>query len=129
MWVRGSSMSPTICEGEIVVGWMVKDTSSLQRSDIITFHPVTNNQETYVKRVIGLPGDTIEAQNDFLFVNGMSDGLSQPGTGTWGPMTVDDDCIFALGDNRAVSIDSRTIGCIPFQQVCAKIVWKSTLLS
>lgn len=122
MWVRGSSMSPTICEGEIVVGWMVKDTSCLQRSDVITFHPVADNQETYVKRVIGLPGDVVEAQNDLLFVNGMSDGYSELETGTWGPITVPPDTVFVLGDNRAVSCDSRTIGCIQLQQVCAKVI-------
>lgn len=127
--VRGRSMQPTLRDGALIISHTVKDLSDLEHGDVITFHPTPNSRAAYVKRVVGLPGDVIEAQNDLLFINGKSDGLSQFGTGTWGPMTVNDDCVFALGDNRAVSIDSRTLGCIPFQQVCAKVVWKSALLS
>ena len=129
MLVHGRSMQPTLGNGTLTISHTVKDLSDLAYGDVITFHPIPNSPAAYVKRVVGLPGDVIEAQSDLLFVNGKSDGLSQLGTGTWGPMTVNDDCVFALGDNRTVSIDSRTLGCIPFQQVCAKVVWKSALLS
>lgn len=127
--VCGTSMASTFDDGEYVLVAAVRDCQELQRGDVITFHPTSDRRTTYVKRVVGLPGDVIEAQNDLLFVNGKSNGVSQIGTGTWGPITIDDDCIFALGDNRAVSIDSRTLGCIPFQQVCAKAIWQNGLLS
>lgn len=129
MLVHGRSMQPTLRDGALIISHTIKDSSGLRRGDVIIFHPTPDSQTAYVKRVVGLPGDVIEAQNDLLFINGKSNGLSRLGTGTWGPMTVNDDCVFALGDNRAVSIDSRTLGCIPFQQVCAKVVWKSALLS
>ena len=129
MLVHGRSMQPTLGDGTLIISYTVKDLSDLEHGDVITVHPTPDSHAAYVKRVIGLPGDVVEAQNDLLFINGKSDGLSQLGTGTWGPMTVNDDCVFALGDNRTVSIDSRTLGCIPFQQVCAKVVWKSVLLS
>ena len=129
MLVHGRSMQPTLGDGEVIISLTVKDLSNLEHGDVITFHPDPDGQVTYVKRIAGLPGDVIEAQNGLLFISGESDGISLPGTGTWGPVTVNDDCIFALGDNRAVSIDSRSLGCIPFQQVCAKVVWKSALLS
>lgn len=127
--VHGRSMQPTLRDGALIISLTVKDLSELEHGDVITFHPTPNSQAAYVKRVVGLPGDVIEAQNDFLFINGKSNGLSQLGTGTWGPMIVNDGCVFALGDNRAVSIDSRTLGCIPFQQICAKVVWKNVPLS
>lgn len=127
--VHGRSMQPTLGDGALIVSYTIKDSSDLRRGDVIIFHPSPDSQVAYVKRVVGLPGDVIEAQNDLLFINGKSSGFSQLGTGTWGPMIVNDGCVFALGDNRAVSIDSRTLGCIPFHQVCAKVVWKGVLLS
>ena len=129
MLVRGRSMQPALGDGSLIISCTVKDLSDLGHDDVIIFHPAPDSQIAYVKRVIGLPGDVIEAQSNLLFLNGTSDGIFRMGTGTWGPITIDDDCVFVMGDNRAVSIDSRTIGCIPFQQICAKVVWKSSLLS
>lgn len=129
MLVHGQSMQPTLGDGALIMSSTVKDLSDLEHGDVITFHPAPNSQTSYVKRIVGLPGDVIEAQNDLLFVNGKSDGLSQPGTGTWKPITVPPNAVFVLGDHRTASIDSRTIGCIPLQQICAKVIWKSALLS
>lgn len=129
MLVRGQSMQPTLGDGTLTISLTAKLFPSLEHGDVITFHPASNSQVAYVKRIIGLPGDTIEAQNDLLFINGKSDGYSQPGTGTWGPITVPPNEVFVLGDNRAVSVDSRTIGCIPLQQICTKVIGKGVLLS
>lgn len=128
MLVHGRSMQPTLGDGELIISCTVTDLSSLEHGDVIIFHPAPYDQATYVKRIVGLPGDVVEAQNDLLFINGKSDGISQIGTGTWGPVTVNDDCIFVLGDNRGSSCDSRTFGCIPFTQTCAKVIGKSILL-
>lgn len=127
--VHGRSMQPTLRDGALIISLTVKDLSDLEHGDVITFYPTPNSQAAYVKRVVGLPGDVIEAQNDLLFINGKSNGLSQLGTGTWGPVTVNDNCTFVLGDNRRSSCDSRTFGCIPFTQICSKIIGKNMLLS
>ena len=120
--VRGSSMQPTISEGELVVGWMVKDRSSLRRGDVITFHPVHSTDVTYVKRIVALPGEIVEVQDDMLLVNGKDVGLSYTGTGTWGSVVVEDNYIFVLGDNRIRSIDSRIFGSVPVEQIVARVI-------
>lgn len=129
MLVRGRSMQPTLGDGTLIISHTIKDSSGLGYGDVITFHPIPDGQVTYVKRVVGLPGDILEARSNFLFVNGVSDGISQTGTGTWGPITVPPNTVFLLGDNRVASCDSRTLGCISFSQICAKVIGKSVLLS
>lgn len=129
MMVRGSSMKPTFHDRELVIGFIIKDILHLERGDVATFYPIASCPNIYIKRIVGLPGDILEAQSDLLFVNGMSDGISQTGTGTWGPITVPPNTVFLLGDNRAASCDSRTLGCISFSQICAKVIGKSVLLS
>lgn len=119
--IRGSSMKPTLHDRELVIGFMVRDTSDLQRGDVITFSPTASSQVTYIKRIIGLPGDIVEAQNDLIFINGRSDGTSRRGTGTWGPVRIDDGYIFVLGDNRSHSTDSRILGPVPMEQIVARV--------
>lgn len=115
-------MQPTYHDGEIIIGFTVKNTSSLERGDIITFRPFASNQAVYIKRIVGLPGETIEARGGLLFINGVSDGISQPGTGTWGPVQVEGGCVFVLGDNRARSSDSRVFGPVPSGRVLTRVL-------
>lgn len=75
--VSGSSMYPTLKDNQkiLVNKWDVKSTSNLKRGDVIVFKADPNNpnreagRDIYVKRVIGLPGDTVEAKNGTLYVN------------------------------------------------------------
>lgn len=127
--ICGTSMESTLVNGDYVLAVTVHDCTELRRDDVITFYPSLGSQDIYVKRVAGVPGDILEARGDLLFVNGKSDGYSQTGTGAWGPITVPQNTVFVLGDNRAVSLDSRSIGCIPFRQVCAKIIGENLSLS
>lgn len=120
--VRGHSMQPLIYEGALIVGRTVTDTSSLGRGDVITFHPFHSTGVTYIKRIVALPGEMVEARNDILLVNGEDVGLSCIGTGTWGPTVVGDGCLFVLGDNRSCSIDSRIFGAVPVEHVVARVI-------
>lgn len=120
--VRGNSMQPAYHDGEIVIGVTVKDASSLGRGDVVTFYPPTSEQIVYIKRIVGLPGETVEARGGLLFINGISDGISQPGMGTWGPVEIDDGCIFLLGDNRSRSNDSHVFGPVPIERVLTRVV-------
>lgn len=86
------------------------------RGSIVTFAHPTDPSRVLVKRLIGLPGDTIAIENGTVFVNGQQldepyvtyhDGRSVP------PLTVPDTAIYVLGDNRPASNDSRSFGPVP----------------
>lgn len=122
--VRGRSMQPMLSDGNLIISLTAKDPPSLEHGDVITFHPAPDSRTAYVKRVAGVPGDILEARGDLLFLNGTSNGISQMGTGTWGPITVPVGEVFVLGDNRGASIDSRTFGCVALQQIESKMIGK-----
>jgi signal peptidase I len=101
-----------------------------KRQQIVIFRPVIPGETSdVIKRVIGLPGDTIDIRNGSVWVNGerlreeYAVGRTDPGepllvrSGLMGknafPYTVPPDCFFVMGDNRGNSLDSRFVGCIP----------------
>ena len=106
-----------------------------KRFDIIVFHAPENKD--YIKRVIGLPGDTVEYKDDTLYMNGkpyeepyldeykkeVIDGpLTDPFTleEKIGQETVPKVTLFVMGDNRRFSKDSRHIGTVPMEEVLGK---------
>lgn len=126
--ICGMSMVSSFADGEYVFTYKVHDCSNLRRGDVITFYPDQSSSITYIKRVVGLPGETIEARDNTVYVNGRAVSFWH-GTGNWEPITVPANAVFVLGDNRAHSLDSRMLGCIPFSQICAKVIGKDVLLS
>lgn len=104
-----------------------------KRQQIIIFKPPFDpSQPDYVKRVIGLPGDTIDIRDGSVWVNGerlqenYTLGLSEPAPAgqapigyevTKFPYRVPQDCYFAMGDNRGNSYDSRFWGCVPRKDI------------
>ena len=119
--VRGTSMNPTLHDGGFYFGQSFKNGELPERGDIVVFRPNPASPIRYVKRVIGVPGDIITAEDDALYVNGcFVDKVV--GTGTWFADEVPADNIFVIGDNRSVSMDSRRFGFIPVTQVDLKIL-------
>ncbi|MBM7647151.1 signal peptidase I [Bacillus ectoiniformans] len=126
--VDGLSMMPTLQNGDRMV---VNKIGDPERFDIVVFHAPENKD--YIKRVIGLPGDTVEYKNDKLYVNGkyyeepyLDEYKSQqdgPLTSDFtleeitGQKTVPEGEIFVLGDNRLFSKDGRHIGTIKMDEV------------
>jgi len=118
--VQGASMEPTLHNEErLFVNKFTAFTDSFNRGDIVIIKR-PGETERYVKRIIGLPGDTISMENDQLFVNGKvieEDYLqenreeakqqSMKLTEDFGPIEVPDGNYFVMGDNRLVSMDSR----------------------
>lgn len=104
------------------------------RGDIIVLDPPlsASAQKPYIKRVIGEPGDTVELRNDQVFING--ERIEEPylegaetkcrPAQTCGPLTVPEDSVFVLGDNRGNSEDSRIFGVVPIENIIGK-AWLS----
>ncbi len=85
---------------------------------------------TFIKRVIGLPGEHIEIKDNKVYINGEeykepylgSDVVTTPLDGPYTDFIVPEGCIFAMGDNRMHSKDCRAFGCIPTSRVEGKVV-------
>lgn len=120
--VCGSSMQPTLREDSFVIAVVVADKTALQRGDVVTFFPPLTDDVAYVKRIVAVSGDVVEARGDVLLVNGKESEFSFSGAGTWGPTIVGDGCVFVLGDNRFHSIDSRIFGAVPVEQIVARVI-------
>lgn len=134
--VDGQSMMPTLEHNDrMIVNKIGYTLGEPDRFDIVVFHAPENKD--YIKRVIGLPGDTLFYKNDVLYING--EPVEEPyleqykKLSTRKPFTPDfhlrdvtgfdkipEGHIFVLGDNRQHSKDSRTIGVVPIEQVVGK---------
>lgn len=83
-----------------------------KRGDIIIFKYPDDESQLFIKRLIGLPGDTVEIRNGKVFINGVEDEeanshVPETPTGNYGPYVVPEGSYFMLGDNREHSKDSR----------------------
>ncbi len=150
--VNGESMQPTLAEGERLVvnkivylriGWNdladvipfldpspVSADSTLftfsqpKHGDVIIFHYPLDPTRDFVKRVIGVPGDTIEIQRGQVFRNGVAieePYVSRPDHRSTGAVGVPAGAYYVLGDNRAVSTDSREWGMVPLENVVGRM--------
>jgi len=113
--IESVSMQPNLYEGEYVIVDKISYTlSTPQRGDIIVFEKT--GQPDLIKRVIGLPGDTVEVRNQQVFVNGVAlkePYIANPPNYAFGPVQVEPGRYFVLGDNRSNSSDSHVWGTIP----------------
>ena len=104
-----------------------------KRGDILVFIYPEDRSKDFIKRLIGLPGDTIEIRNKKIFLNSIPlndtrgvyvDTLIIPGSvqprDNFGPVTVPEDSIFVMGDNRDESYDSRFWGFVKMKDVLGK---------
>jgi signal peptidase I len=112
--IEGSSMEPNLHDGEYVlidkVSYMFHPP---ERGDVIVF--IRPGERDYIKRVIGLPGDTVEIRGGQVRVNGVplaEPYLNQPTRSDVAPRQVEPGQYFVMGDNRNNSTDSRTFGSI-----------------
>ncbi len=119
-FIPSESMLPTLEVGDrVLVNKLAYSVGDVERGDVVVFHkpaslPVSDVNE-FIKRVIGLPGDTIEGRDGVVFVNGelLDEPYLPPGviTDTFA-RTVPDGQLFVMGDNRNNSQDSRSFGTI-----------------
>lgn len=117
--VRGNSMDPTLKDKEfIVVNKINYILNKAKRFDIVVI--VRNDDgDRLIKRVIGLPGETVEYKDEELYINGekVETPIDFPHTNDFIYEELDDDEYFVMGDNRIPSIDSRKLGPIKSNEI------------
>ena len=114
--IENHSMEPNFYDGQFVlVNKLAYRLGQPARGDVVVFHNPRNTNEDYIKRILGLPGDTVEVHDQTVFVNGrpvlenFPHNAIQPGDYA-PPVTVGDNQLFVMGDNRPNSSDSRVFG-------------------
>ncbi len=135
--VEGTSMLPQLHDGERLlvnklVYYKIQSVSwgHIERGDIVVFWYPKEPDKSYVKRVIGLPGETIEVRDGRVYVDGrelkeayldLEHNQSLP---TWPAKRVEDHHYFVMGDNRDNSSDSRYWGLVPEKYVYGKAFFR-----
>ena len=113
----GQSMEPTLRDGDRVTASPVN--RELQRGDIVVFSdplPDANPHILFIKRVIGLPGETIEVKDGQVYINGtvfVEPYVVEKARYSLETVSIPEDHYFVLGDNRNSSMDSHVYGSIP----------------
>ena len=109
--VPTGSMEHTIEVNDCILGYQLAYLfGSPERGDIVIFPYPDNPETTYVKRIIGLPGETVEIKDGYVYIDGEpieEPYLKEEMRGEYGPYVVPEGCYFMLGDNRNSSQDSR----------------------
>ena len=130
--VDGFSMNPTLQDGEyILINRLAYKIGNPVRGDIVVFSFPMDPKQDLIKRVIGLPGETVSVQDGKVMINGVP--LEEPYiaappiyNGTW---EVPEGQLFVLGDNRNESKDSHEWGLLPMENVVGRailIYWPPT---
>ena len=128
--VSGDSMFPTYKENNILL--LQKNINNIKRNDVIVYKTIQSDDVGYIlKRVIGIPGDTLTLNEDnTITINGeIYDDVygyysDEEGFITNMTYTLSDDEYFTIGDNRNHSIDSRSVGTIKRDRIIAKNIIK-----
>src|SRR5947209_17361355 len=114
--VEGTSMAPSLSDQErIFINKFVYHVGQIQRGDVVVFWYPLDRSKSFIKRVIGLPGEEIEIRQGMLYVDGQA--IAEPyvppqyeDISDFGPVRVPDDSYFVMGDHRISSNDSRVFG-------------------
>jgi signal peptidase I len=128
--VQGTSMLPLLEDGErIIVNKFIYRFQPIDRGDVVVFWYPKDPSVSFIKRVVGVPGDVVELRTGSLFVNGhrvqeqylrreFNDGESHP------PVEVSKGYYYVLGDHRNSSNDSRNWGEVPEKYIYGKAFFR-----
>ena len=133
--VEGRSMQDTLYTGDRLITTVIDyKLFGLNRFDVTVCHFPNRKNERFVKRIIGLPGETIEVRNGVTLING--EPIEEPfltpekteryHRSNFGPYEIPEDCYFVMGDHRDDSTDSLTVGPIPAGDIIGRarvIMW------
>ncbi|HEX9068949.1 MAG TPA: signal peptidase I [Ktedonobacterales bacterium] len=134
--IEGPSMEPWLhAPDSAIVNQLAYIFSSPQRGDVIVLHPPDDPSTQYIKRIIAIPGDSIELSANSVIVNGVTlhetyvnpaDNSPNENGPILGPTHLGPGQYFVMGDNRGDSSDSRVFGAVPRQNIVGKaevIIW------
>ncbi|MBM3189205.1 MAG: signal peptidase I [Chloroflexi bacterium] len=122
--VEGQSMEPNLHNNQrLIIEKISYRLHAPERGDIVVLRRPHKSSEPLIKRVVGLPGETVQIKEGRVYINGQP--LTEPylDQATWGdsaPQIVPEEHIFVLGDNRRASNDSRSFGMVPLDDVIGK---------
>ncbi len=127
--VEGTSMAPLLSDQErIFINKFVYSFEPIERGDVVVFWYPLDRSKSFIKRVVGLPGEMIEVRQGRVLVNGKRlEELYVPpqfaDSGSYGPITVPADQYFVMGDHRISSNDSRMFGPVGIKFIYGKAVF------
>jgi signal peptidase I len=124
--VQGAAMAPALNNGDKAL--MLKSFKEINRGDIVVHLYPEDTSKSYIKRIVGLPGETIEIRDGRVYINGqrLEEPYMQPdyfSQDILNPVKIAADHYFVLGDNRRNSADSRYWGTIPRHLIYGKF-WR-----
>ena len=128
--VKGASMEPNFYDSEyLIVDELTYRFRDPERGEIVVFRPPNHEDQYYIKRVIGLPGETVEVRNgkvtifnaqypngvllDETYIDEITEGRER--------VTLNEDEYFLLGDNRDASLDSRYFGAVTREHLVGRV--------
>ena len=127
--VEGTSMAPLLSDQErIFINKFVYRFEPIQRGDVVVFWYPMDPTKSFIKRVVGLPGETVEIRQGVVYVNGKS--LAEPyvppqyeDLSDFGPLRIQDGKFFVMGDHRISSNDSRVFGAVESRYIYGRAVF------
>ena len=126
--VHGQSMEPNLhTDQRLVVEKVSYRLHGPRRGDIVVFSMPLQSEELLIKRVIGLPGETVEIHDGKVYINDTlldEPYLTQETRGRFGPIVIPPLHVFVLGDNRSFSNDSRAFDAVPIENILGR-AWLS----
>jgi signal peptidase I len=129
--VQGTSMLPVLEDSErIIVNKFVYRFHAIDRGDVVVFWYPKDPSVSFIKRVVAVPGDTVELKHGVVFINGQrveEDGYLLPqyrGEDSFPPKEVEKGFYFVLGDHRNSSNDSRSWGDVPEKYIYGKAFFR-----
>src|SRR5436190_4027527 len=127
--VEGTSMAPLLSDQErIFINKFVYRFEPIERGDVVVFWYPLDRSKSFIKRVVGLPGETVEIRRGALYVDGKN--IPEPyvpaqyeDLSDFGPVRVPKDSYFVMGDHRVSSNDSRVFGPVESQFIYGRAVF------
>jgi signal peptidase I len=127
--VEGTSMNPLLSDQErIFINKFIYHFEPIDRGDVVVFWYPLDRSKSFIKRIVGLPGETVEIRAGEVYVDGkkLADQFipsSYLDGSSYGPIELPEDQYFVMGDHRDSSNDSRVFGPVPRQYIYGKAVF------